>query len=91
MFGIASFSIFMTGIILANMLMVMMIGEVNRKRQDGNLVSYFGFTFFKLARIFGEYRKSYPDGKLHIYVLLAFATALSALVGVAICLRTRGG
>ena len=81
----------MTGVLLANMFLVMMIGEVNRKRQDGNLVSYFGFNYFKVARIFGEYRKSYPAGKTHIYALTAFAVALLGLLGVAVCLRIIGG
>jgi glutamate mutase epsilon subunit len=81
----------MTGSFLANMFLVMMIGEVNRKRPDGNLVSYFGFSHFKVARIFREYRKSYPAGKTHIYALIAFAMALAGLVGVAVCLRIIGG
>lgn len=89
--GIASFYVSMTGIFFANMFMVMMIGDVNRKRQDGDLISYFGFDFLKLARIFGEYRNSYPAGKVHIYALIAFAAALAGLIGVAVCLRIIGG
>jgi hypothetical protein len=64
----------------------MMIGEINRKRQEGNLVSYFGFTFPKILRIFREYRSSYPDGKLHIYNLTASAIAMIALIIVAVCI-----
>ena len=55
-----------TGLVTANLFLYIMIGEINRKRQDGNLVSYFGFTFFKTQRIFDEYRRLYPDGRLHI-------------------------
>jgi len=72
----------MTGMFLANMTLIMMIGEINRKRQEGNLISYFGFTFPKLLRIFREYRSLYPDGKLRIYNLAAFAIAMSALISV---------
>jgi hypothetical protein len=36
--GIISFCIAMTGIFLGNLIQTMMIGEINRKRQDGNLV-----------------------------------------------------
>ena len=59
--GIASFCAVMTGLILANMFLFMMIGEINRKRAEGNLVSYFGFAFPKMQRIFSEYRIKYPN------------------------------
>jgi hypothetical protein len=88
--GIISFCLAMTGLFLANMLLTMMIGEINRKRQDGNLVSYFGFTFPKMAQIFGEYRRSYPNESLHIYALIAFVLALIGLVVAAVCLRIIG-
>jgi hypothetical protein len=88
--GIISLSIALTGLILANMCLIMMIGEINRKRQDGNLVSYFGFTFPKIQRIFGEYRRAYPEGKLHIYSLTAFAVAVIGLVTFAVCARIIG-
>lgn len=68
----------------------MMIGEINRKRQDGNLVSYIGFTGPKILRICSEYQRSYPDGKALIYAVAAFALAMSGLVGVAVCLRIIG-
>jgi tellurite resistance protein TehA-like permease len=85
--GIVSFCFVLTGLFLANMFLMMMIGEVNRKREEGNLISYFGFTFPKMLRIFGEYRRSYPSGKLHVYALGAFALAMLSLIAVAVCLR----
>jgi hypothetical protein len=88
--GIIFFCVFMTGMFLANMFLMMMIGEINRRRQEGNLVSYFGFTFPKLLRILREYRSLYPDGKLHIYLLAAFAIAMSALISVAVCIGAVG-
>jgi hypothetical protein len=88
--GIVSFCLAMTGLFVANMLLTMMIGEINRKRQNGNLVSYFGFTFPKMLRIFGEYRSSYPGGHLHLYALAAFAVAMAGLISVAVCLRIIG-
>jgi hypothetical protein len=81
--GIVSLCVFATGLIVANMFLYMMIGEINRKRAEGNLVSYFGFAFPKIQRIFNEYRLKYPNGKLHIYVLLAFAVAMVSALGVA--------
>lgn len=85
--GVVSFGSAVTGMFLANMFLTMMIGEINRKREEGNLVSYFGFTFPKMLRIFGEYRRSYPTGKLHVYALSAIALAMLGLISVAVCLR----
>jgi hypothetical protein len=62
--GTIAFCIAVTGVIVANMFMTMMIGEINRKRQHDRQVSYFGFTPFKTQRIFDEYRRSYPEGRL---------------------------
>lgn len=89
--GIALFCVYMTGIFLGNVFLLMMIGEVNRKRPDGNQISYFGFHLFKIARIFSEYRGSHPEGKIHIYTSISVAAAFSTLVGVAVCTRVIGG
>ncbi|MGB6192042.1 MAG: hypothetical protein WBF42_06225 [Terracidiphilus sp.] len=80
--GIASLCAATTGLIVANMFLYMMIGEINPKRAEGNLVSYFGFAFPKMQRIFSEYSVKYPSGRLHIYALLAFAAAMVGLLGV---------
>lgn len=85
--GIVSFCFVLTGLFLANMFLMMMIGEINRKRDEGNLISYFGFTFPKMLRIFGEYRRSCPCGRLHIYALGAFGLAILSLISVAVCLH----
>jgi len=68
--GIVLFSLFMTGAFLGNMFLFMMIGEVNRKRPDGGQVSYFGHHYFKTKRIFGEYRRLYPEGAIHVFLSL---------------------
>jgi len=88
--GIMAFCVAMTGLFLGNMFTVMMIGEINRKRPDENQVSYFGFTFPKMLRIFAEYRSLYPDGNVHFYALAAVAVAIIGLVSVAVCLRIIG-
>jgi hypothetical protein len=88
--GVVSFCMALAGLFLANTFLIMMIGEINRRRQDGSLISYFRFTFPKMLRIFREYRSSYPQGKLHIYALAAFALAMASLVSVAVCLRIVG-
>jgi hypothetical protein len=90
MVGVLCFCAAMTGLFLANTFLTMMIGEINRKRGDDQVVSYFGFTGQKVAQICFEYRRSYPDGKILMYALGAFALAMIGLIGVAVCLRIIG-
>ena len=88
--GIISFCVSFSGVILANLFVTMMIGEINRKREEGKLVSYFGFTFPKVVLVFHEYRRSYPRGNLHIYALVAFAVGMIGLSVVIVCLHIIG-
>lgn len=88
--GIVSFCFALTGLFVANMFLTMMIGEINRKRHEEGLVSYLGFSFPKILRIFGEYRRSYPGGRMHVFALAAFVLALLGLITVAVCLRIVG-
>jgi hypothetical protein len=88
--GSVSFCLALTGLFVANMFLTMMIGEINRRRQEGSLVSYLGFSFPKILRIFHEYRGAYPNGRMHIFALVGFTIALLGLVSVAVCLRIIG-
>ena len=88
--GIAAFCIAGTAVFLGNMLTMIMIGEINRKRREGDLVGYFGFTPQKSRMIVREYRRHYPDGKLHIYSYLALAAAVAGMIIVAVCARIIG-
>jgi hypothetical protein len=36
------------------MFVIMTIGEINRKKEDARLISYFGFTPPKVLRIIGD-------------------------------------
>jgi hypothetical protein len=87
---VVSFCVAMTGLFVANIFLFMMIGEVNRKREEGSLISYFSYTFPKVVRIFREYRITYPQGKLNIYAVAGFALAIISLVSVAVCFRIIG-
>ena len=78
--GIIAFCLALSGVILANMFVIMMIGEINRKREDGKLISYFGFTPPNTMRIFDEYRRLYPNGNCTFYALAVFALAMIALI-----------
>jgi hypothetical protein len=88
--GILSFCVGMTGVILGNMFQLMMIGEIKRKRQQGDSLSYVGFWPAKIARIHSEYRGLYPNGKLHLYTLTAFALQIIGFVTFGVCLLTIG-
>jgi len=77
-----------SGVVLANMFLIMIIGEINRKRPNGNLESYFGFTLPKMLRIFKEYRRLYPSGKLRIYFRAALTLAIISAVASCVCLAT---
>ena len=88
--GVVSFCLVLTGLFVANMFLTMMIGEINRKRHEGSLVSYLGFSFPKILRIFHEYRGACPEGKMHVFALAAFTVALLGLITVALCLRIIG-
>ncbi len=79
--GALGFCFAMGGVIVANMIVVMMIGEINRKNGEGDRISYWGYTPAKTLRIFRDYRNSYPDGRLFAYFWVAFAfAAISAIV-----------
>lgn len=88
--GIILLGLAVSTLFLSNLFVTMMIGEINRKRQESDLISYFGFTFPKMVRIFREYRRLYSGGKLHVYALISFAVAMLSLVIVAVCLNIIG-
>jgi hypothetical protein len=87
MVGVSAFCVAISGVFLGNMLTMIMIGEINRKRPEGELLSYFGFTPGKSRLIFREYRRLYPDGKLHIYSYLACGAVIAGMLTVAVCAR----
>ena len=84
--GIVAFCVGVSATVLANMFLMMMIGEINRKKQESELISYFGFTPPKTWRIFQEYRRLYSDGKLHVYAHASFGVAVISLIVMAACL-----
>jgi hypothetical protein len=87
--GIIAFCVALSGVIMANMFVIRMIGEINRKNEDGRPISDVGFTPPKVVRIFTEYRRLYPDGSLHIYSLAVFAIAMFALIVVGVVYLTQ--
>lgn len=75
---------------IAIMFTIMMIGEINRQRTEDNLIPYFSFTSPKMLRIFSEYRRRYPHGKLDLYAIAVFISALIDLLFVGIYLQVMG-
>lgn len=88
-FGIVSFCLAMTGVFLANMTTIMMIGEINRKRKEGEQLSYFGSSF-RLTAILAEYHRHYPDGNLGVIEKAAMALAFLGMLSAAVCARVIG-
>ncbi len=86
----AFFCLALTGTIFANKFLTIMIGEINRRRDERSQISYFGFALPKMMRVFSEYRHRYPEGRYHIYSILAFAIGVAGIVGAAISIGMFG-
>jgi hypothetical protein len=80
-----------TGAIWGSLVMVAMMGEVNRKIPDGGRFSYIGFTLPKILEVLGAYRGSYPHGRMHLYYFAALGLTLFAFLGGAVLLWTWAG
>jgi hypothetical protein len=87
--GIILITLGLSAVFLVNLFVTMMIGEINRGRQDPDVISYFAFRPAKMLRIFREYRRLYPGGKLHIYAVAFFGVQVVCLVFLALFLSTR--
>lgn len=70
----------MSCIILSGMFNLMMIGEINRRRENEKQISYFGYTFGKQIEILKEYRRYYPGGRLHILGIGSFLLGIFLLL-----------
>ena len=64
-----------TFIICSGFVQYAMIGEINGRLPENERISYLGFHLGKLIRIWREYRRLYPTGRLHIHA------AVLAVVG----------
>lgn len=89
--GAILFCLGTTGAIWGSMVMVAMIGEVNRKKPDGDRFSSIGFTLPKMLQVLSTYRSSYPHGRLHLYYFAALGLTVFAFLGGAALLWTWAG
>jgi len=69
-----------TCIIMVNFILVMMIGEINRKRDAAKQVSYFGFHAGKVMLIFREYKLLYPSRRFGFFAKLLFGCGVALLL-----------
>lgn len=88
--GIVSLSIVAAAGVSSSILVTKMIDEINRQKPAHEAVSYVGSTFAKNRRIFREYRRLYPQGKLITYAWTAIAAFAIGLVSAAICIGIIG-
>lgn len=89
--GVILFCIGTSGAVWGSLVMVAMIGEVNRRRPDGDQFSYIGFTFPKMLEVLSAYRSAYPQGRTHLYYFAALGLMLFAFIGGAVLLWTWAG
>lgn len=84
--GIVALCVAMDGVAMSYLFIIMMIGEINRKRHDRNLVSFLVVTFPKTIRVFREYRQTYPEGRLYIYTWITTLLGFIGMLVAAVCL-----
>ena len=72
--------------LVANALMFMMIRNVNRVIAPESRLRYVGVTPPEFVRTFREYRRLFPNGRMHLYVFgaigLMFLSFLTLTVAV---------
>jgi hypothetical protein len=71
-------------LLISGLFSVQEIGEVNRKLPADEQISYWGMYAEKASRIKQQYKRLYPDGRLHrlrfIFEIIGFLLLLSALI-----------
>ncbi|MDX6403194.1 MAG: hypothetical protein QOH70_649 [Blastocatellia bacterium] len=88
--GVIFFCLGTASAIISTMFRTMMIGEVNRKKSEDELISYVGSTPLKTQRIFSEYRRLHPNGRLHLYARASLIVMMIALLITAVCFHIIG-
>jgi hypothetical protein len=78
--AIVAICVAVTGLFVGTAFSLLMIEELDRRKQDSLLDSKFMFTRRATLRTFREYRNSCPNGKLHRYALAGYAFAIAGLI-----------
>ena len=70
--------------VISGFLLTQEIGEVNRKLPEDQQISYWWMYAEKYSKIKKEYRRLYPNGRIHtfgvIFQVVAFALFLLAII-----------
>jgi len=72
-----------TCIIVSGFLVFAMIGEINRQVSEDQRIAYLGGDVVKFGKIFREYRRLYPGGRLAFYSNLTAALAMFLMLAAA--------
>ena len=81
--ALISFIVAMACALFANVFLEMMVEKVNQKAAEQ--IPFF-MTPPVMVRIFREYRGLYPDGRLHVYAVAAFLSAVLSMLVFALAL-----
>jgi hypothetical protein len=89
--GLVSFCIAVAGVFTGNLLLIEVIGQINKLRPVTRAVPFTRtpFATMTIMEILREYRRSYPASKLHIYAKTCLAVGISGFVATAACLMIR--
>ena len=74
------FSVAMTCIIGAGFILFAMIGEINRKLPDNEQISYLWGHPAAYSRIYAEYKRFYPEGRLLLLYKIVLYSGFAFLV-----------
>ena len=88
--AIVCFSVGLSAGLLGTLLGFAMTGEVNRKRSSGDQIPYFNFQPWKRMELLSEYRRLFPEGRLHVYIFAAVAVTAIGVFGALLCIYVMG-
>jgi hypothetical protein len=90
--GYIFLSLAATCAILSGLVIVLEIGEINRKLPDSEQIRYLGLHPGKMAHIKSEYKRLYPNGSYESWriVIQVAAMMLAVLAAISIFLHQRG-
>jgi hypothetical protein len=78
------FSAATIGILLSNLFMLVVVGELNKKRQKSNQLSFILLTPWKIAAIAKEYRLRYPHGRFVRYATVCLIAGVTFFAASAV-------
>jgi hypothetical protein len=68
------------GIFLSNLFLIVIIGELNKRRRQSNQLSIFFLMPWRISAIFNEYRLRYPEGRFLRYVYIGLIVGMACFL-----------